>query len=289
MFALAKLRRSVRALARQVARRPPARRAAPRRCEPVDEAFLRSPAYAAEMNRHLPAPGAYDRHEAQHRTPSFVYRHHEANHRLGPFRWRGIQEHLELLLDATRGRRVVDFGGGACPLGLGSVVVDSLDVDALGRPVRYPRIEEVDFAPDVVFTSHTLEHVEPLDRVLRALRDATAPGGALIAHVPAYTCERWRAGVHANRLYNDHVWTFGLRGSRPPEGLERYVEIDALVERDWRLERATYCGDDSIFLVARRPGHGRGRLGTSGGPQDRGKTKRSPRRAAQRSATSART
>lgn len=244
------------ALVRKIAKR--FGRAEPRgpatRFNEVDVAFLRSEHYRKLMGQHLPHPGVYDHHEAQNDTRNFRFRHHEANDQLGLFRWRGIQEHLDVVLNTVTDNtaRVVDFGGGACPLGLGSIIVDQLDVDGYGIGIRYHNLHELDFTPTVIFSSHTFEHIEPLDDVLAQLRDTLAEGGRLLAHLPAYTCERWRAGVHSNSLYNDHVWTFGLRGTTPPPGLPRYVEIDTKIEQFFEVEKAVYCGDDSIFLCALR-------------------------------------
>jgi SAM-dependent methyltransferase len=223
---------------------------------PVSEAYLRSSAYTEAMSRHLPHPGVYDLHEAQNWPRSFHTRHQEVGAELGLFRWRGIQQHLDEVLAAVTdpGLSVVDFGGAACPLGFESVVVDLLEEDGLGRPVRFHSLEELGFAPDVVFSSHTLEHVGPIEQVLAQIHERLRPGGKLMLHLPAYTCERWRAGLHRSRSYSDHLWTFGLRGSEVPEGLERYREIDAMLERWFELDEASYCGDDSIYIVASKRG-----------------------------------
>ncbi len=238
-----------RALGRHCARES----VAPRRFEPVTRAFLLSAEYRRLMAEHLPQPGAYDRHEAQNETRSYRFRHAEASERLGVFRWRGIQEHLDEVLSLVDGEgALIDFGGGACPVGFQTQVVDRLEQDGYERPVRFCDVEDVPGLLDGIFTSHTLEHVAELDSVLAAFARTLRPGGRLIAHLPAFSCVRWRAGEHAHALYHDHAWTFGLAGDEPEGGLKHYCDIELMVSRHLIVERAEYCGDDSIFLSARR-------------------------------------
>lgn len=222
---------------------------------PPEADFLRSPAYAELMARHLPCDGSHDLHEAQNETRSFRFRHHEACERLGVFRWRGLATHRDQILSllAEPDGCVLDFGGAACPLGLGSYVVDPLPKDVHGRWISYASLAACARRPSVLFSSHALEHVPDLDGTLRAMAEKLTTDGTLVLHLPAYTCERWRAGVHRHAGYHDHVWTFGLAGSRPPDGLEGYVEIDGLVAKHFGAVAAEYCGDDSIFIVAREP------------------------------------
>ena len=206
------------------------------------------------MSEHLPHPGYEDPHEAQNETRSYRYRHYEMQHTLGAFRWRGLQKHLDqvlALVDADD-RRVIDFGGAACPVGLKTEIVDRLDIDATGRPVPYHDISEAPDGLDGVFSSHALEHVEALDAVLQAIHDKLRPGGTLMVHAPAFTCRRWRAGVHTNALYADHHWTFGLRDDTKPEGLENYRDLDSLLDAYVELHTVDHCGDDSLFLVGTR-------------------------------------
>lgn len=213
---------------------------------PMTAAFLRSPAYDLLMNRHVPAGGP-GLHEAEERSASYVFRHATCASALGAWRWRGMQAMRERLC-AVSGN-IIDFGGAASPLGLGSLVVDRAERDAYGRDVHSTSMRGLR-AP-VVFTSHTLEHCEDLDGTLAEIREALMPGGYLIAHVPAWTCVRWRAGVHTSSDYGAHRWTFGLGESEP--GLQNYTAIALAVA--WvglDVVSAAYCGDDSIMVVAKR-------------------------------------
>ncbi len=228
---------------------------------PVTRSFLESAAYGKLMSRHLAFGDDGGLHEAQHDTASYRFRHFEAFDRLGVFRWRGVQRHLKTILDTVAPLdaqpRVIDFGGAACPLGLGSMLVDLLPEDVYGQPVPYHALSDIEGEVDAIFCSHTLEHVEPLDDVLSEMVGKLRPGGRLILHVPAWTCEGWRAGTHRNDLHRDHVWTFGLSESTDlpndtPDGLPRYRAFDMAVARHARVELAAYCGDDSIMVVAER-------------------------------------
>jgi len=219
---------------------------------PITEQFLRSDEYQALMRLHVPCTGDYGLHEAETVTQSFLHRAFETDDRLGPFRWRGIQENLDLVLDLITdpSKLTVDLGGAASPFGLGSVVVDQLPFDCYGNEVPHGSLDELPRKADVIISSHTLEHIPELDAELERIASSMTPGGTFIALVPAYTCERWRAGTHSHATFGDHVWTFGLSGTTGvPDGLISYVEFDELLAKYFDVESVRYCGDDSIFAV----------------------------------------
>jgi Methyltransferase domain len=222
--------------------------------EPPSEAFLRSSEYEELMSRHLPFDGSHDLHEAQNETRNYRFRHQTVARRLGVFRWRGIQKNLDRILPllGTSAGKVVDFGGAGGPLGFGAEVVDKLEQDAWGREVRHHSLADVGENVDVVFSSHALEHIPDLDDILRAMQRCSRPGGHLILHVPSFHCDRWRAGVHANERYSDHVWTFGIGTDPDGARCQNYVDIAEKVRELFELQSAEYCGDDSIFILARK-------------------------------------
>jgi methyltransferase family protein len=227
------------------------RRRTPR---PVTLDFLRSGEYQELMNRYVPYDGRYGLHEAETATNSFRFRAFEAYDRLRPFRWRGVQENLDLILDLIAGpsRLVADLGGAASPFGLGSVVVDQLPYDADGNEVRHRTLSDLPRPADVIFSSHTLEHIPDLEGELERIAASLVRGGTFLAHVPAFSCVRWRVGTHSHAVFGDHVWTLGLSDTpNVPEGLLEYVEIDRVLARYFDVESAVYCGDDSIFAVCR--------------------------------------
>ncbi len=216
---------------------------------PPDASWLRSQSYTDEMNHLLDGEPGLD--EATDETENYNHRHRVVNRKLGIWRWRGMQEFRDEILDVVEnGTCVVDFGGAACPLGLGATVVDLLPRDGAGWPVRHEAMSDLSTKADVVFTSHCLEHIEPLDEVLAEIRDGMVSGGCFLVFVPAWTCERWRAGVHENKLYNDHAWTFALSDDDSVPELERLKFIDDVIAKYFTIEKAVYCGDNSIYIKA---------------------------------------
>lgn len=220
---------------------------------PVTREFLRSAEYDDLMYRHVPATLDYGKHEAQMDTSSFRFRAFKVDRRLRAWRWRFAQEKRDLLLDVFPNgdsKLVLDLGGAASPWGLGSVVVDTMKIDGDGNQVRYRSLSEVGRKADAVVTSHTLEHIPNLEEVLGEIRESLRPGGLLVAAVPSYTCERWRANVHGNAVYGDHVWTFGLSETKnvPPE-LANYANIDEMIGRFLTVVEAEYVGDDTVLVV----------------------------------------
>jgi SAM-dependent methyltransferase len=223
---------------------------------PVTLDFLRSEEYDELMRRYVPYDGEYGLHEAETATKSFLFRAFEVDNRLRAFRWRGIQENLDLILDllADSSRLVVDLGGAASPFGLGTVIVDPLPYDADGNEVPCRSLSDLRRQADVIVSSHTLEHIPDLEGELERIRTSLVSGGTFVAHLPAFSCERWRVGTHSHAVFGDHVWTFGLSNTPGvPQGLLKYVEVDQLLKRYFTVESAKYCGDDSIFAVCRRP------------------------------------
>ncbi len=226
---------------------------------PMTVEWLCSPAYGALMQRHVTGPahvlgGPDDDSEAQRCTPSYVFRHATAASALGVWRWRGMHRYRDHLLRLfPHGQVVLDFGGAAGPLGLGSIVVDSAMTDANGQPVYSGTLRCLTGA-HAVFSSHTLEHCADLDGTLGEMRDALVTGGSLVLHVPAWTCERWRAGVHTSTEHGAHRWTFGIDRVTPiVDAAHNYVDIRHATERaGFDDVRAWYCGDDSIMLFARK-------------------------------------
>lgn len=221
---------------------------------PPNYDFLTSEKYDELMRQKLPFPCEYDTHEAQNETQNYLFRHTKIDNQLGIFRWRGMQKHKDFLLKKLNNSdlKIVDFGGAACPVGFNATVVDYLPVDKWGQKVSYRNIEDIPHDLDMVFTSHTLEHVTNLEEVLQKIKDKLVAGGYFVVHIPSFYCERWRVGIHTNNKYNDHVWTFGLSGTPVPKGLEKYSEADTVIGKFFKIELSEFCGDDSIFMICRK-------------------------------------
>ncbi len=227
----------------------------------VTPAFLRSPVCARLMLSRVPEGADPGLHEMEQRTPSAVMRHADLAPLLGVWRWRGVWKHRDTVLGELEreGARVLDFGGAGGPLGLGSMVVDLKEQDVNGKTVSFRSLAQVrafrtgEPIASCVFTSHALEHMPDLDGALAQIHDALRPGGLLIAHVPAWTCVRWRAGVHTSPDFAPHVWDFGIEDVAPIEGLRAYTNIAARVAAAGpAVELAEYCGDDSIMVMGRK-------------------------------------
>jgi SAM-dependent methyltransferase len=217
--------------------------------------FLRSDQYREIMSAKLPLDGSYDKHEAQNFTRNYQYRHFTASHQLGVFRWRGLQRHMDRVLEivAVPEARVLDFGGAGCPLGLRSEIIDQLPKDRFSNEITLHSIADVEGKVDAIFSSHCLEHVRELEDVISQMIAALSPGGYLILHLPSYTCDRWWAGYHSHASFNDHFWNFALSADEDvPEHLQNVVCIDSLLARLIDVELAEHCGDDSLFVLARK-------------------------------------
>ena len=183
--------------------------------------------------------------DAEQRTESWKLRHSpEAVAQLGVWRWKGIQQHAGTILDLICGKRVIDFGGYDAPLGFGSIVVD--------EKAEHKSLSDVGGPVDVIFTSHTLEHLDNPAEWLRDAHEKLNEGGFLIVHVPAWTCKRWRAEQYDNpNQTNGHKWTFAITGSDAVGVTGWTTRIDALLF-GFVIELAEYVGDNSILVIARK-------------------------------------
>lgn len=189
-------------------------------------------------------------HDAEHRTESWKIRHSpEAIAQLGAWRWKGIQDNSAMIFNLIVGKRVIDFGGFDGPLGFGSIVVD--------EKAELKTLDDVDGQVDVIFTSHTLEHIDNVEGWLQQAVGILRRNGYMIVHVPAWTCERWRPKKYSNpRQPNGHKWMFGLSGDYaddyPPQKAAIIDSIMACGKVGLWIEYAEYVGDNSILVIARK-------------------------------------
>ncbi len=218
--------------------------------------FLSSPAYEELFLEKVSDRAAFNEFldDAQQKTPNFMYRHQKMHRVLGAWRWKGLflnrNEFIPCLFDSKN--RVIDFGGAFGPVSQQATIVDFARKDVFGNTVNYHDLSQVNFQADIIFSSHTFEHIKELERVLRDIRNILKPGGQLILNLPAYSCIRWQHGVHTNKKFNDHYWTFILKQTQLTEELPHLMAIDELIEKHFEVLRCNYTGDNSIFIWARK-------------------------------------
>lgn len=219
------------------------------------QSFLLSAEYQNIMNMYVPYNGEYGKFESYNYTRSYINRHHAYAHVLGVFRWRGMQEHLNTILPIVTNpdNLIIDIGGAGCPLGFNSIIVDKLSSDITGKKVKYHDLKEIDKQVDVIFASHVFEHIVNIDEVLLQLKNLLKLNGILICFVPSFSNIYWNAGKHQNKKFGGHVWTFGLAETDRKfiSNIPFYADIDKKLSEFFEIEKAEYCGDDSIFILAK--------------------------------------
>lgn len=191
--------------------------------------------------------------DAEKETPNFLHRHKKVNRALGAWRWKALYEYREDIVPIIfdEDKHGLDFGGAASPVSLDIDILDKDQKDVFGREVKYHDFHEISSKFDFVFTSHTLEHISDLDDILGKIKAILKPGGKLIANVLAYSCTRWRAGIHQSKTYNDHKWTFKLAETNLSTPLEKVMDIDYTLSKQFDILKKSYTGDNSILLIAK--------------------------------------
>lgn len=225
---------------------------AKKRKELLHREFINSDSYDDLMTKY-DQKGSNYLNDAEERNKNFVYRHMKFHKILGGWRWKGLwQKKLTLIpFIFNKNLKGIDFGGANGPISLNVIIVDFADKDSFNRAVKYKNLKEVDFEADFIFSSHTLEHIKELDSIFAQMKNVLKKGAPLFFLVPAYTCKRWNSGVHTNRKFNDHAWTFYLEKDIPEGDYQNLLAFDTAVAKHFKVENADYVGDNSIFLSAR--------------------------------------
>ncbi len=181
-----------------------------------------------EVSEMLPDPANATEYTDQH-TP-------EALSKVGAWRWKIVAKHKDAILPLIQGRRTIDFGGMAGPVGYGSIIVDQ-------GSKEYPALYDVPGEVETIFTSHTLEHVRDVGGLIRAMGDKLVRGGHLVAVVPSWQFEYLRA-----ENYPHHHHTFCLHDAGCA-----YQEIDSTI-LGWANCAPILTDDDgeSILVIARK-------------------------------------
>jgi len=124
----------------------------------------------------------------------------------GVWRWRGLYEYRHVLIpELIDAHHIIDFGGALGPLGFGAWIVDTGRISIWGENTSLAENLGGDGYYDIVFTSHTLEHVEDYEGTLRMLVDSVKPGGLFIAHVPHVEFQGFDVGAGGAGVGQDAV------------------------------------------------------------------------------------
>lgn len=218
----------------------------------LNKAFLSSKAYDQLMTSYYNKEEAGN--EAELKNENFLHRHMNYLKILGCWRWMGLYEYKDKIMSTVYQGKGIDFGGAAGPVTKDSTIVDFSTEDIFKRPVHIRSLTDIDFKADYIFTSHTLEHIPDLDVIFNQMNDVIKRDGQLIIHLPAYSCVRWRNGLHTNRKFNDHAWTFYLSNDEEEVknlNLPNTMAIDTKVSKYFNIQNANYCGDNSIMIFAK--------------------------------------
>lgn len=154
--------------------------------------------------------------------------------RIGAWRWEGIFQNRRLVASFVfdQDKVGIDFGGYQGPIGGYAKIIDIKLNNSLDD------IE--DGSLDYIFTSHTLEHIDNLENVLRKMVVKLKKYGQIIVLVPSYKKERWRAGIN-----HAHRHTFKLAKDPNYEA----VNLDKLLEDvGFYLLISEYCYKCQIFI-----------------------------------------
>jgi SAM-dependent methyltransferase len=169
----------------------------------------------------------------------------ESRKKIGAWRWRGLYEHRDVVLPLLKGD-VLDIGGADGPVGCGKIL-DTQDVDILGRPVPYHDSLDITERFDTVFASHILEHFYHVDIHLARWSLLLKPGGHLILQVPSIY----------NFVYNhpirnkNHYWIFTTTGHLQQGFKAGILPLDRFVGTFHDIEFLEYVEGCSILCIAR--------------------------------------
>jgi hypothetical protein len=159
----------------------------------------------------------------------------ETRRKVGAWRWPLVQKLRDPLLEALEGR-ALDFGGSAGPIGYGALIVDHEAPDKA--------LYDVPGLFDLVFTSHTLEHVTDIFLCVQSLILKTRIGGTIAVVVPSWRNEKLRA---ENWPHHEHTFCLTAHSEAPDE----YIRLDSL----FALHCARLIGMDdatNILYAAKR-------------------------------------
>ena len=160
----------------------------------------------------------------------------EAIAQVGVWRWPAVFKWRELILRMIQNASVIDFGGAAAPLGYDSLIVDYWS--------EAKTLYDVPGMADVIFTSHTLEHINDVELCLRMIAHKLHIGGFAIVHVPSFTGVQFRPENNPN-----HLHSFAVEGMHAPHDV---IRLDALMRSVGFYLSVVDHVADSLMIVGKR-------------------------------------
>lgn len=166
---------------------------------------------------------------------------HEVSTRekVGAWRWPGIFKHRDRLLNLLLSSRgAIDFGGAAGPIGYGATVVDMFAPAKAFWDLAGPC--------NLIFSSHTFEHVPDLGALLGAIYYKLARPGHLVVFVPSWRLEHLRAENWPHHCHTFCLSTDRTRGVHPD-----WIPLDKVLSTGFEVELAEHTEDGCILAIAR--------------------------------------
>ena len=173
----------------------------------------------------------------------------EAMQKVGAWRWPLIHQYGPRIIELLSADHCIDFGGYAAPVGYGAVVVD------YQNDFNKPRsLLDVPPNADVIFSSHTLEHMTDVKGAIQAWWCKLKPGGHVIVQVPSWNKENLRA---ENWAYHEATFCFEWEETAPLE----YIRLDGWLKHfGFEIEVASHdyiVGDPderpcNMLIIARK-------------------------------------
>ena len=183
----------------------------------------------------------------------------------GAWRWLGLYQMRWWIYEniICKCDKILDFGGAQGPFGYSSVIVDIAKTDIYNNPVKYSAISEFPSASvDVIFSSHALEHVDDIDRLIQCMGTVLKHGGYFIANVPdTRNAKHWHPDNRPEhkRIFSKHEEYLPMikderlgyeEQQRHPD--IKVVRLDFILTEAFDILFNEYVGDCSIFVIARK-------------------------------------
>lgn len=169
----------------------------------------------------------------------------ESQKKYGVWRWLGMKDNAEYLLKIIKkSKKIIDFGGAQAPLCPDALIVDKANKDIWGRDIKYHNVSDCPGKYDLIFSSHTLEHVIDFKFELIMMIRKLKSGGRLILHLPSVHNDKWWP---QNERKKEHKRIFALSKEPVSRSPLETIYIDQCFFKD-NIEYAEYVGDSGILL-----------------------------------------